>query len=62
MDILNGKYLDGNKQIKKELYDIVDEYENRLNKLKVSTTLPEVPDMNKIMKLVEQINYEVVVA
>ena len=62
MDIRNGKYLDDNKQIKKELYDIVDEYENRLNKLKVSTTLPEVPDMNKIMKLVEQINYEVVVA
>ena len=45
----------------KEFYDIVDEYENKLNKLKNTTNLPESPDMDKIMKLVEEVNYRVVI-
>lgn len=60
MDIRNGKYLVNGNTPTKEFYEIVDEYENRLNKLKDTTELPDVPDMEKIMDLVEKINEAVV--
>lgn len=61
MDIRNGKYLDDNQQPTKEFYEIVDELEAKFDKLKDTTDLPELPDMNKIMKLVEEVNYGVVI-
>lgn len=60
MDIRNGKYLDDNKQPTKEFYEIVDEYENHLDKLKDTTDLPDKPDMNKVMDFVESVNEKVV--
>lgn len=60
MDIQNGKYLDDEKKPTKEFYEIVDEYEHRLDKLKDSTNLPDTPDMDKVMDLVESINEGVV--
>lgn len=60
MDIRNGKYLDENNQPMKSFYDIVDEYESQLDYWKVHTDLPEHPDMEKIWKMVEKINGEVV--
>jgi len=61
MDIRNGKYLDDNRQPTKEFYEIVDEYEAHLDKLKETTELPETPDMTKVMDLVERVNERVVV-
>lgn len=60
MDIRNGKYLDDNSQPIPEFYEIVDEYEHKLDSLKDTTDLPEVPDMDKVMDLVEEINGDVV--
>ncbi len=60
MDIRNGKYLDENRQPIKEFYEIVSEYENKLECLKSSTYLPEEVDMKKVMDLVQDINEKVV--
>ena len=60
MKIRNGGYLDGNRQPTKEFYEIVDEYENRLDRLKTTTDLPETVDMNKIMDFVSRVNEMVV--
>ena len=60
MDIRNGKYLDDNQQPTKEFYEIVDELEAKLDKLKDTTDLPDTPDMNKVMDLVEEVNGGVV--
>lgn len=60
MDIRNGKYLDDNQQPTKEFYEIVDELEAKLDRLKDTTDLPDTPDMNKVMDLVEEVNGDVV--
>ena len=60
MDIRNGKYLDDNQQPTKEFYEIVDELEAKLDKLKDTTDLPDTPDMNKVIDLVEEVNGGVV--
>jgi predicted nucleotidyltransferase len=60
MSIRNGSYLDDNRQPTKEFYEIVDEYENRLDKLKFTTDLPEKPDMRKVMDFVEKVNERVI--
>lgn len=60
MDIRNGKYLDGNRQPTREFYEIVDEYENKLDKLKDTTDLPETVDMDKVTDFVAKVNEMVV--
>lgn len=60
MDIRNGKYLDDNQQPTKEFYEIVDELEAKLDKLKDTTDLPDTPDMDKVMDLIEEVNGDVV--
>lgn len=59
MDIRNGKYLDDNRQPTKEFYDIVDEMEDRLNRLKESSPLPPNPDYKRINKFLEEANWSV---
>lgn len=61
MKIRNGDYLDSNRQPTKEFYEIIDEYENRLDRLKTSTDLPEMVDINKVMDFVAKVN-EIVVS
>ena len=56
MDIRNGKYLDDNKQPTKEFYDIVDEYERKLEHLKEHSELPDNPDYNKINRFLADVN------
>lgn len=60
MKIRNGGYLDENRQPTKEFYEIVDEYENRLDRLKITTDLPETVDTNKVMDFVTKVNEMVV--
>lgn len=60
MDIRNGKYLDDNRQPIAEFYDIVDEFENKLNYLKEHTDLPPNPDYGRINKFLREANYKVI--
>ncbi len=60
MDIRNGKFLDDNKQPVSSFYEMVDEYEKRLDYAKENTSLPEIPDYNKINEFVASVNERVV--
>lgn len=60
MDIRNGKYLDENGQPIKEFYDIVDEYQNKLDYLKNHTDLPDDVDHKKVKKFVAEVNLRVI--
>lgn len=60
MDIRNGKYLDKNRQPIPEFYEMVDEYEKRLDYAKENTDLPDSPDYKKINEFVAFVNERVV--
>jgi predicted nucleotidyltransferase len=60
MDIRNGKYLDSNKQPIAEFYEMVDEYEKRLEYAKENTSLPDSPDYNAINEFIASVNERVV--
>ena len=60
MDIRNGKYLDDNKQPIPEFYEMVDEYEKRLDYAKENTSLPNNPDYKRINEFVASVNERVV--
>lgn len=60
MDIRNGKYLDENRQPIPEFYEMVDEYEKRLDYAKENTDLPDSPDYKKINEFVASVNERVV--
>lgn len=60
MDIRNGKYLDENRQPIQEFYEMVDEYEKRLDYAKENTDLPDSPDYKKINEFVASVNERVV--
>ena len=60
MDIRNGKYLDGNRQPIAEFYEMVDEYEKKLEYAKQHTNLPNNPDYKAINEFVASVNERVV--
>jgi hypothetical protein len=60
MSIRDGKYLDGQDQPTKEFFEIVDEYEAKLDRLKETTTLPDKPDFKKINEFVASVNERIV--
>lgn len=60
MDIRNGKYLDDNRQPISEFYEMVDEYEKRLEYAKQNTSLPDNPDYKVINEFVASVNERVV--
>ena len=60
MDIRNGKFLDGNSQPLPEFYDMVNEYEKRLEYAVANTSLPDKPDYNKINEFLMSVNERVV--
>lgn len=59
-DIRNGKYITEDNQVKPEFYEIVNYYENLLEKAKQTTELPPAPDTEKIHKLVMEIHEEII--
>ncbi|MCD8075590.1 MAG: nucleotidyltransferase domain-containing protein [Lachnospiraceae bacterium] len=59
-DIRNGKYQDDRDQPTKEFFEIVHEYECKLDYAKEHTNLPEVPDQKAINDFVEYVNEKVV--
>lgn len=60
MDIRNGKFLDDNRQPISEFYEMVDEYEKKLDYAKQNTSLPEKPDYKKINEFVASVNERIV--
>ena len=60
MDIRNGKFLDEHDQPIPEFYEMVDEYERRMNYAKENTSLPEQPDYKKINEFLCEVNEKVV--
>lgn len=60
MDIRNGKYLDENNQPIPEFYDMVDDFEKKLEYAKENTSLPDNPDYDKIKEFTASVNERVV--
>lgn len=60
MDIRNGKYLDEKDQPIPEFFEIVDEYEKRLDYASKNTSLPEVPDYKRISEFVMSVNERII--
>jgi predicted nucleotidyltransferase len=60
MDIRNGKYLDSNRQPIPEFYEMVNDYEKKLDYAKENTFLPANPDYKKINDFVMSVNERIV--
>lgn len=60
MDIRNGKFLDDDKQPIPEFYEMVNDYEKRLEYAKNNTSLADKPDYKRINEFVASVNERVV--
>lgn len=60
MDIRNGKYLDQDRQPTSDFFDILNEYEKRFEYAKKNTSLPDVPDYDKINEFRMCVNEQIV--
>ena len=60
MEIRNGKYLDDNRQPIPEFFDIVKDLEDKLEKAKKTTSLPDNPDYKKINEFIASVNERIV--
>jgi hypothetical protein len=60
MNIRNGKYIDSNNEVADEFYDIVEEYEKRMEYAVKNTELPDEPDYRAIDEFVADVNERVV--
>lgn len=60
MDIRNGKYLDSNDQPIPEFFEMVNDFEKRLDYAKNNTNLPDEPDYETIEEFVASVNERVV--
>jgi predicted nucleotidyltransferase len=60
MDIRNGKYLNDNGQPIPEFFEMISDFETKLDYAKENTSLPDKPDYKKINEFVESVNERVV--
>lgn len=60
MDIRNGKFLDSNRQPTAEFYEIVNDYEKKLEYAKQNTNLPDNPNYKAINEFVASVNERVI--
>ena len=60
MRIRNGEYLDENRQPTTAFYDLLNEYEKRLDYAKNHTGLPDVPDYQQINEFKMYVNERIV--
>lgn len=60
MSIRNGEYLDDNRQLTREFYDLLNEYESKFEEAKKHTKLPEKPDYESINKFKAKINEQII--
>lgn len=59
MEIRNGKYITENNQVLPEFFEMVNEYEKRLQYAVANTSLPAKPDYKKVQELVMDINSDI---
>lgn len=60
MDIRNGKFLDDNRQPIPEFFEMVDDYERRMNYAKENSSLPDKPNYNRINEFLASVNERIV--
>lgn len=60
MKIRNGKYLDSNRQPISEFFEMIDDFEKRLDYAKKNTNLPDKPDHKKIKEFVMSVNERII--
>lgn len=60
MDIRNGKFLDENRQPTEDFFELVENYKSRLEYAKNNTSLPELPDYDRIREFVMAVNEKAV--
>ncbi len=60
MQIRNGQYLDENRQPTSAFYDLLNEYEKKLEDAKKNTSLPDLPDYKRINEFKMYINEKIV--
>lgn len=60
MDIRNGKYLDSNNQPTNEFFEMVDNFEKKLEYAKQNTSLPDKPNYKAINEFVMSVNERIV--
>ena len=60
MEIRNGKYITENNDVLPEFFELVDEYEKRLEYDAKNTSLPEEPDYKRIREFVASVNEEII--
>lgn len=60
MSIRNGRFRASDGTYVKDFFELIDEYEKRLDYAKKNTVLPEQPDMKRINEFVQEINYKVI--
>lgn len=56
----NGLYIDENNQPKPELFELVDQLEDKLQKLSRTTSLPEEPDYDRINRWLASVNERII--
>ena len=56
LEIRNGKYMNEDGTYQKEFFDMVNDFEQRLNYAKEHTSLPKVPDYHKVEEFVMDVN------
>ena len=60
MSIRNGKFVTKDNQIRAEFFDLVNELEKRLDYAKENTSLPDLPDYDKINEFKMSVNERIV--
>lgn len=60
MSVRNGDFLDSNKQPTSEFYELLSEYEKRLDIAKSNTKIPDKPDIQAINKIRMNVNEMIV--
>ena len=58
--IRRGEYMQADGTFSPEFYEILDEYERKLDEAATRTTLPDNPDMDRVEQFVERINRYVI--
>ena len=56
LSIRRGEYMQSDGTFSPAFYEILEEYENRLDEAAAKTTLPDNPDMKRVSEFVERVN------
>ena len=60
LQVRNGEWSNEDGTFKNEFWDLINEYENKLQKLSKETTLPEKPDFEHIEEFVMNVNRKII--